>query len=201
MELLSTDQGTVARCNLFSYSLLCIARHYVRGYADTLMVVELWKWRNIEHGYSFQPPKGLHGCFIAACLCATVSSHPIHHHRSCSYVRACYSFSPSLFLFSFGFSELPYANFGINLDACSVPVPLVLTPVTNEVFSASVTSPKLMGQGMRRHTQYMVAATTSLESFPRKSMNVWRRYSDFVWLHEMLCAQFGGMCRTVGAPV
>ena len=58
--------------------------------------------------------------------------------------------------------------------------------------STSVTNPHVVGVGMSRYTAYTVTTTTTLGSFPRKEMTTERRFSDFIWLHSVLCAQYGG---------
>lgn len=119
------------------------------------------------------------------------------------------------------FAVLPFPNFKINLDVpplvslflaaalnavrtghcidrraprCrrSQPTPLILNPIGQDQLSISVTSPTAVGQGMRSYTAYKVSTVTTFEYFPRKEMTVMRRFSDFLWLHEMLCSQYAG---------
>ena len=50
--------------------------------------------------------------------------------------------------------------------------------------TVTVGNPTTYGSGLAKHTRYNVQTTTSLPSFPRKEMSVWRRFSDFEWLHK-----------------
>mmetsp|Transcript_4405 Transcript_4405/g.9515 ORF Transcript_4405/g.9515 Transcript_4405/m.9515 type:complete len:774 (+) Transcript_4405:225-2546(+) len=57
-----------------------------------------------------------------------------------------------------------------------------------------VFNPTVAGSGMKRHVIYTVSLRTTLPHFPRQQqlVHVTRRYSDFRWLHERLCARFPG---------
>lgn len=44
--------------------------------------------------------------------------------------------------------------------------------------------------GLDRHTRYEVHTSTSLTLFTRNDMSVWRRFSDFEWLHKRLSVTF-----------
>jgi hypothetical protein len=47
-------------------------------------------------------------------------------------------------------------------------------------------SPFPFPAGLDRHTRYEVHTSTSLALFTRNEMSVWRRFSDFEWLHKRL---------------
>lgn len=54
-----------------------------------------------------------------------------------------------------------------------------------------VTNPTSFGSGLSKHTRYNVVTSTTLtQHFPHREMGVWRRYSDFEWLHSRLSVTF-----------
>ncbi|CAK4650214.1 unnamed protein product [Aphanomyces euteiches] len=64
--------------------------------------------------------------------------------------------------------------------------------VQEKHFKVSVSSPIVVGSSYNRFTQYVVSTTTDCPSFPVKSCQVRRRFSDFEWLHQRLTDRFRG---------
>jgi hypothetical protein len=81
-----------------------------------------------------------------------------------------------------GFADFHY---GMNPD-----VDAIISNASNDISASSIrvtcTNPTTYGSGISKHTKYNVQTSTSLQHFPRKEISVWRRYSDFEWLHERL---------------
>lgn len=56
--------------------------------------------------------------------------------------------------------------------------------------SVHVSDPTTYGTGLDKHTKYKVTTSTTLQQFCRKEMLVWRRFSDFEWLHKRISTTF-----------
>ena len=72
-------------------------------------------------------------------------------------------------------------------DSCVLPMtthPSLPPPPQADAVSVVVGSPTTYGTGLAKHTRYNVQTKTTLTQFPKKEMSVWRRYSDFEWLHK-----------------
>merc|ERR1711998_526604 len=61
---------------------------------------------------------------------------------------------------------------------------------TDNVFKITVTDPVKQGDGMRSYISYKINTKTSLPQYQWKEFSVIHRYSDFVWLQEMLKAKY-----------
>jgi hypothetical protein len=61
-----------------------------------------------------------------------------------------------------------------------------LPEVPHTAVKIVVTNPTSFGSGLSKHTRYSVITTTTLPHLPRREMTVWRRFSDFEWLHHRL---------------
>jgi len=85
--------------------------------------------------------------------------------------------------------SLPLADFHYDL------VPEIIgggtaDSVPSGAIKVVVTEPTTYGTGLDKHTKYKVLTTTTLTQFSRKEMSVWRRFSDFEWLHKRLSICF-----------
>jgi hypothetical protein len=65
-----------------------------------------------------------------------------------------------------------------------------IADLSPEAITVTVSNPTTYGSGLSKHTRYQVTCTTTLGHFPRKEMSVWRRFSDFEWLHERISTVF-----------
>ncbi|RHZ28061.1 hypothetical protein DYB31_014193, partial [Aphanomyces astaci] len=63
-------------------------------------------------------------------------------------------------------------------------------------FKVAVSSPIVVGSSYTRFTQYVVSTTAFCPSFPVKTCQVRRRFSDFEWLHQRLTERFRGTSHT-----
>lgn len=64
---------------------------------------------------------------------------------------------------------------------------------TANFFEITVTSPTILGEGVSAYVTYAVEAKTTLELYNKNLMQVARRYSDFVWLHDQLVEKHKGI--------
>jgi PX domain len=87
-----------------------------------------------------------------------------------------------------GIDPLPLADFFYDSDA-NVDVD-GLAEIPAGSIGVRVATPTSFGSGINKHTRYNVITTTSLAHFPRKDMSVWRRYSDFEWLHKRISTTY-----------
>lgn len=79
-------------------------------------------------------------------------------------------------------ADVGFADFGYGHEpAVDAELPVDISAAAIKV---TVSNPSSFGSGLAKHTRYNVATSTSLEHFPRHDMSVWRRYSDFEWLHK-----------------
>lgn len=63
-------------------------------------------------------------------------------------------------------------------------------PPQPEAIRVTVGNPTAYGSGLAKHTRYHVLTNTELPTFPKKELAVWRRFSDFEWLHKRLSTVF-----------
>lgn len=78
---------------------------------------------------------------------------------------------------------LPVANFHYDVDPdLDTDSPTASVPI--DAVRVGVSNPTQFGNALARHTRYNVSTLTTLPHFPRKDMSVWRRFSDFEWLHN-----------------
>jgi hypothetical protein len=83
-----------------------------------------------------------------------------------------------------GVDPLPIADFHYDIEP-DVAVE-GLAEIPPESIRVRVANPTTYGAGLSKHTRYNVTTNTTLGHFPRKDMSVWRRFSDFEWLHRRL---------------
>jgi hypothetical protein len=88
-----------------------------------------------------------------------------------------------------GTEILPLADFHYDLSA-EIDTGGAAAEVPAAAIKVTVTNPTQHGSGLSRHVKFNVITTTSLPTFPRPSMSVWRRFSDFEWLHKRLSTTF-----------
>lgn len=87
-----------------------------------------------------------------------------------------------------GVDPLPLADFHYDSDP-DVDVE-GLAEIPPGSVGVRVTNPTSFSSGINKHTRYNVITTTTLGHFPRKDMSVWRRYSDFEWLHRRISTNY-----------
>lgn len=89
-----------------------------------------------------------------------------------------------------GAAALPLANFHYDQSAEIAVEALPEIPPT--AVGVRVANPTTFSSGFSRHTRYQVLTTAAatMAQFPRSDMNVWRRFSDFEWLHTRLTVTF-----------
>ncbi|RHY46064.1 hypothetical protein DYB37_009266 [Aphanomyces astaci] len=56
-----------------------------------------------------------------------------------------------------------------------------------------VGEPVKQGEGMHAYISYKITTSTDRRQFQKSQFSVIRRFSDFVWLHASLCAQYPGV--------
>ena len=54
----------------------------------------------------------------------------------------------------------------------------------------TVSNPKKCGEGLKSYIIYTVSTETTNEDYRYSSFQVTRRYSDFLWLHDVLSDEF-----------
>jgi hypothetical protein len=84
---------------------------------------------------------------------------------------------------------LPLADFHYDLVP-DIPAGGTAEAVPPSAVKVVVSEPTTFGTGLDKHTRYRVSTTTVLSQFSRKEMSVWRRFSDFEWLHKRLSTCF-----------
>lgn len=60
----------------------------------------------------------------------------------------------------------------------------------NQYLEITVTEPQKQGDGMSGFIVYRVTTRTNIALFRRKEFAVWRRFSDFLGLHQKLAEKF-----------
>jgi len=68
--------------------------------------------------------------------------------------------------------------------------PTVADPVPPAAIEIRVTNPQTKGNAIRSYTAYTVSLSTSLPQYPRKTVELARRYSEFEWLHHRICRTY-----------
>jgi sorting nexin-1/2 len=64
----------------------------------------------------------------------------------------------------------------------------------------SVTDPKKMGDGMNAYMAYKVSTKTTLPEFKKQEMGVYRRFSDFLGLHDKMVEKYQHQGRVIPPP-
>lgn len=89
-----------------------------------------------------------------------------------------------------GVDPLPIADFHYDNDPDVEADGAAAAAIPDGAIRVRLLNPTAYGSGLAKHVRYNVVTSTTLGHFPRREMSVWRRYSDFEWLHSRLTITF-----------
>lgn len=89
-----------------------------------------------------------------------------------------------------GVDPLPIADFHYDNDPDVEADGATAAAIPDGAIRVRLLNPTAYGTGLSKHVRYNVVTSTTLGHFPRREMSVWRRYSDFEWLHGRLTLTF-----------